>query len=92
MPQTSFVLADGQDELRIPLTFTSKDGSVFIKTFVLKRNDYAIGVDYHVNNASAAPLELTLFGQLKQSINLPKSVIPVAITLRYRLIVVRLTF
>lgn len=72
VPQTSFVLADGQDELRIPLTFTSKDGSVFIKTFVLKRNDYAIGVDYHVNNASAAPLELTLFGQLKQSINLPK--------------------
>ncbi|AYX16353.1 membrane protein insertase YidC [Yersinia pseudotuberculosis] len=72
VPQTSFVLADGQDELRIPLTFTSKDGSVFIKNFVLKRNDYAIGVDYHVNNASAAPLELTLFGQLKQSINLPK--------------------
>lgn len=72
VPQTSFVLADGQDELRIPLTFTSKDGSVFIKTFVLKRNDYAIGVDYHVNNASAAPLELTLFGLLKQSINLPK--------------------
>ena len=71
-PQTSFVLADGQDELRIPLTFTGKDGSVFTKTFVLKRNDYAIGVDYHVKNASAAPLELTLFGQLKQSINLPK--------------------
>ncbi|CRG51871.1 membrane protein insertase YidC [Yersinia wautersii] len=72
VPQTRFVLADGQDELRIPLTFTGKDGSVFIKTFVLKRNDYAISVDYHVNNASAAPLELTLFGQLKQSINLPK--------------------
>ncbi len=72
VPQTSFVLADGQDELRIPLTFTGKDGSVFTKTFVLKRNDYAIGVDYHVKNASAAPLELTLFGQLKQSINLPK--------------------
>ncbi|CRY73673.1 membrane protein insertase YidC [Yersinia pseudotuberculosis] len=72
VPQTRFVLADGQDELRIPLTFTGKDGSVFIKTFVLKRNNYAISVDYHVNNASAAPLELTLFGQLKQSINLPK--------------------
>lgn len=72
VPQTSFVLADGQDELRIPLTFTGKDGSVFTKTFVLKRNDYAIGVDYHIKNASAAPLELTLFGQLKQSINLPK--------------------
>lgn len=70
--QNSFVLADGQDELRIPLTFTAKDGSVFTKTFIVKRNDYAIGVDYQVKNASAAPLELTLFGQLKQSINLPK--------------------
>ena len=29
-------------------------------------------MDYHDKNASAAPLELTLFGQLKQSINLPK--------------------
>ncbi|AWK14960.1 membrane protein insertase YidC [Candidatus Fukatsuia symbiotica] len=70
--QLDFVLVDGQDELRIPLTFTSKDGSVFTKTFVLQRNNYAISVDYQVKNVSATPLELTLFGQLKQSINLPK--------------------
>ena len=70
--QDTFTLADGQDELRIPLTFTGKDGSVFTKTFVLKRNHYAVGVDYSIVNKSATPLELTLFGQLKQTTDLPK--------------------
>lgn len=70
--QTNFELVNGQDELRIPLTYTAKDGVVYTKTFVLKRGDYAIGVDYKVKNSSAQPLDLTLFGQLKQSIDLPK--------------------
>lgn len=70
--QDSFVLAEGQDELRIPLTYTAENGAVFTKTFVLKRGGYAVGVDYNINNTTASPLELTLFGQLKQSIDLPK--------------------
>ncbi|WP_367680746.1 membrane protein insertase YidC [Candidatus Fukatsuia anoeciicola] len=70
--QSDFILADGQNELCIPLTFNNKDGTVFTKTFVLKRNNYAINVNYQVKNVSEKPLELILFGQLKQSINLPK--------------------
>ncbi|MEH0833628.1 membrane protein insertase YidC [Pectobacterium cacticida] len=70
--QDSFELADGQNELRIPMTYTAADGVIYTKTFVLKRGDYALNVDYNVNNTSAQPLELTLFGQLKQSIELPK--------------------
>ncbi|KFF67452.1 membrane protein insertase YidC [Pectobacterium brasiliense] len=70
--QDSFELADGQNELRIPMTYTATDGVTYTKTFVLKRGDYALNVDYSVNNTSAQPLELTLFGQLKQSIELPK--------------------
>lgn len=70
--QDHFVLAENQDELRIPLTFTSQEGVIFTKTFVLKRNDYAIGVNYQVKNTLATPLEFSLFGQLKQSINLPQ--------------------
>ncbi|MGK4329887.1 membrane protein insertase YidC [Lonsdalea quercina] len=69
--QDHFELTDGQSELRIPLTYTDANGATFTKTFVLKRSDYALGVEYGVNNASAQPLELTLFGQLKQSIDLP---------------------
>ncbi|MCG5049917.1 membrane protein insertase YidC [Pectobacterium brasiliense] len=70
--QDSFELADDQSELRIPMTYTAADGVTYTKTFVLKRGDYALNVDYSVNNTSAQPLELTLFGQLKQSIELPK--------------------
>ncbi|MFP1852529.1 membrane protein insertase YidC [Lonsdalea quercina] len=69
--QDHFELTDGQSELLIPLTYTDANGATFTKTFVLKRSDYALGVEYGVNNASAQPLELTLFGQLKQSIDLP---------------------
>ncbi|MGK2888388.1 MAG: membrane protein insertase YidC [Candidatus Malihini olakiniferum] len=71
-PQDHFELADGQDALTIPLTYTNANGVKFTKTFVLKRGDYALNVSYNVNNTSAQPLELTLFGQLKQSIDLPK--------------------
>ncbi|PWC12392.1 membrane protein insertase YidC [Brenneria roseae subsp. americana] len=70
--QDHFDLAEGQNELRIPMTYTAEDGVVYTKTFVLKRGDYALNVDYSIDNASAQPLELTLFGQLKQSIDLPK--------------------
>ncbi|KHS95385.1 membrane protein insertase [Pectobacterium brasiliense] len=70
--QDSFELAEGQNELRIPMTYTGADGVTYTKTFVLKRGDYALNVDYTVNNTSAQPLELTLFGQLKQSVELPK--------------------
>ncbi|MEY0800448.1 membrane protein insertase YidC, partial [Escherichia coli] len=34
---SSFILADGQDELRVPMTFTDKNGVVYQKTYVLKR-------------------------------------------------------
>ncbi|KEA50906.1 membrane protein insertase [Mangrovibacter sp. MFB070] len=68
----SFALADGQNELSIPMTWTDAAGNVFTKTFVLKRGSFAVKVDYSVKNASEKPLELSAFGQLKQSINLPK--------------------
>ncbi|WP_274865968.1 membrane protein insertase YidC, partial [Serratia marcescens] len=58
--QDSYTLPEGQDELRIPLTYTGKDGAIYTKTFVLKRNHYAVGVDYSIDNKGATPLELTL--------------------------------
>lgn len=70
--QTSYEMLPGQDELRIPLTYTAANGVIYTKTFVLKRNDYAIAVDYKVKNDSHDALDLTLFGQLKQSVDLPK--------------------
>ncbi len=70
--QNSFTLADGQDTLTVPMTWTDAAGNTFTKTFTLKRGEFAVNVDYSVKNASDKPLELSAFGQLKQSINLPK--------------------
>ena len=70
--QDSFEMADGQSELRIPMTFTAENGAIYTKTFVFKRGDFAINVDYQVNNTTQQPLEVAMFGQLKQTIDLPK--------------------
>ncbi|WP_024872008.1 membrane protein insertase YidC [Tolumonas lignilytica] len=65
---SDFALADGKDELVVPMTFTDAKGNIFTKRFVLKRNSYAVGVDYQVKNVSAQPLEVQFYGQLKQTI------------------------
>ncbi|EOS93480.1 membrane protein insertase YidC [Erwinia tracheiphila] len=70
--QDNFALADGQSELRIPMTYTAENGVTWTKTFVLKRGEYAIGVNYQINNTTQQPLEVAMFGQLKQTIDLPK--------------------
>jgi len=67
----AFVLADGQNELAIPMTYTDAAGNTFTKTFTLKRGEFAVNVGYNVQNTGAKPLELSTFGQLKQTINLP---------------------
>ena len=71
--QDSYTLADGQSELRVPMTWTGADGVVYTKTFVFKRGGYAVNVDYNVNNVTQQPLSLAMFGQLKQTIALPKA-------------------
>ncbi|ELQ6171796.1 membrane protein insertase YidC [Cronobacter dublinensis] len=67
----TYVLADGQNELLIPMTFTDAAGNTFTKTFALKRGQYAVYVGYNVKNAGTQPLEVATFGQLKQTIELP---------------------
>ncbi len=69
----SFTLADGQNELVIPMTYTDSAGNAFTKSFTFKRGEYAVNVGYNVKNAGEKPLELSTFGQLKQTINLPKA-------------------
>ncbi len=71
--QKAFTLADGQNELRIPLTYTdAKTGVSYTKTFVLKRGEYDVAVVYDVNNTSDKALSLLMYGQLKQTATLPK--------------------
>jgi YidC/Oxa1 family membrane protein insertase len=62
--QTSFALAPGVDELRVPLTWSDGQGMSVTKTFVFKRGQYAIGLDYEVKNDGAAPRKLASYAQI----------------------------
>ncbi|ELD1800349.1 membrane protein insertase YidC [Vibrio fluvialis] len=63
----SFTLADGQDELRIPMTYQA-NGIEYTKTFVLKRGDYAIDVEYNVVNHSSNNATLGMYAHLRQNL------------------------
>lgn len=68
-----FVLADGQDSLEVPLTYTNAAGVTFTKVFVFKRGKFDVGVDYRVSNNSANALQLQMYGQIKQTITAHES-------------------
>jgi YidC/Oxa1 family membrane protein insertase len=62
--EKTFVLAPGADELRVPLTWTDGAGLTVTKTFVFKRGQYAIGLDYDVKNDSASARNLASYAQI----------------------------
>jgi YidC/Oxa1 family membrane protein insertase len=61
--QKSFALAAGADELRVPLTWTDGQGLSVTKTFIFKRGQYGIGLEYDVKNDSASPKKLASYAQ-----------------------------
>lgn len=63
----SFTLADGQDELRIPMTYQA-NGLEYTKTFVLKRGNYAVDVEFNVVNHSGNNATLGMYAHLRQNL------------------------
>ncbi|NIY84559.1 membrane protein insertase YidC [Vibrio hepatarius] len=63
----SFVLADGQDELRIPMTY-SANGLEYTKTFIVKRGSYALDVEYNVVNNSGNNATFGMYAHLRQNV------------------------
>lgn len=64
-----FVLTEGQTEVSAALRFVDDKGNVFIKTFTLKRGEYVVNVAYTVENNTSEPLNVQLYGQLKESLS-----------------------
>jgi YidC/Oxa1 family membrane protein insertase len=62
--ETTFVLAPGTDELRVPLTWTDGQGLTVTKTFVFKRGQYAIHLQYDVKNDSPSARNLASYAQI----------------------------
>ncbi len=67
----AYVLAEGQNELQVPMAYTDARQATFTKTFVLKRGDYAVKRQLQRAERWRKPLEIADYGRLKQSINLP---------------------
>jgi YidC/Oxa1 family membrane protein insertase len=62
--QKTFVLAPGADELRVPLHWSDGQGLTVTKTFVFKRGQYAISLEYDAKNDSASPRTLAPYSQI----------------------------
>ncbi|WP_427501308.1 membrane protein insertase YidC [Methylomonas sp. MED-D] len=51
--RTDYTLADGQDQLIVPLTWTNEQGLRVVKTFTFSRGSYAVDVEQKIVNQSA---------------------------------------
>jgi YidC/Oxa1 family membrane protein insertase len=63
---TQFALADGQDELRVPLTWTNSAGVKVTKTYVFHRGSYVVDLEHQVSNQSAAAWRGQQYTQLQR--------------------------
>ena len=52
------------NELRVPLTWTSDNGVKVTKTFVFRRGQYQVDIDYDVENHSDAPWSAAPYAQI----------------------------
>ncbi|MDQ6627673.1 MAG: membrane protein insertase YidC [Pseudomonadota bacterium] len=64
-------LKDGVNELQVRFESAEVGGVKLVKTYTLRRGDYAIGVRHEVVNGSAAPISPLLYLQLVRDGNAP---------------------
>ncbi|BBL72901.1 membrane protein insertase YidC [Methylogaea oryzae] len=62
----AYRLADGQDTLRVPLTWTDKSGLSVTKTYVFKRGSYTVAVEHEVQNQSDKSWHARQYAQLQR--------------------------
>jgi len=60
----SYTLAEGEDSLSVPLTWTNNEGLVVTKVYTFTRGNYDINVDQKVSNDSAQSWTGRQYGQL----------------------------
>ncbi len=64
--QSSYELADGQQELVVDLTFQQADGTAITKRYTFTRGDYLVAVDYLIDNQTGSPWSGGFYAQLKR--------------------------
>lgn len=67
--QKEYRLADGTDELRVPLTWRSEAGVDVTKTFIFTRGKYGVEVRYQLENDSSEPWTGSRYDQLQRAVS-----------------------
>ena len=70
--QQDYSLGKRDDELKVPLTWSDAAGVNVTKTFVFKRGQYRVDVQYDVHNDSAAPWQAASYAQILRDNIVPK--------------------
>lgn len=68
-----YILKNTENKLIVPLIYIGLNGVIYKKIYTLKRGKYDVSLEYIVENNTKKPLSISFFGQLKQSIKLPKN-------------------
>ncbi|MES9969117.1 MAG: membrane protein insertase YidC [Candidatus Thiodiazotropha sp.] len=64
--QTQYKMADGSDELTVPLTWSNSDGVRVTKQFTFRRGSYLADVEYLIDNQSTTGWAARDYGQLQR--------------------------
>ena len=59
-------LAEGQDQLVVPLTWTSPEGVTVVKRYIFRRDRYLVELEQEVRNDAAQPWEAYQYVQLRR--------------------------
>ena len=59
-------LADGAQELRVPLSWSDGRGVTVTKTYVFRRGSYIVGLEYTIQNASGSPWVYQPYARLQR--------------------------
>ncbi|HEY1726080.1 MAG TPA: membrane protein insertase YidC [Steroidobacteraceae bacterium] len=57
-------LAPGQNEIKLPLSWSDGHGITVTKTLTFRRGKYQIGLDYQIQNSTAAPWSFAAYAQI----------------------------
>jgi YidC/Oxa1 family membrane protein insertase len=65
-PSSDYQLADGEDVISVPLTWTSETGLKVTKTYRFERDSYIVKVDYQVENNTGETFTAYPYAQLNR--------------------------
>lgn len=71
--QSERIMLDHENELQLTLVCKDYNGVLFTKRYVFKRNDYSIYIYYTINNTSMNSINVQLFGDLVQTVDISQS-------------------